>query len=391
VASKDKPYRLYRGGRAKGPMRVPRASTEVEAPASRDDWGGTPGPPEAPRGKRRRWGWIAFAILIFVIVLAVVWTVLGYLALRRGVEEANRRLEAPARAALTPQDGLLLSNPSNVLLIGIDRGASPGREGRGRADSLVLVHTDPDDHRIALLSIPRDLRVEIPGRGPDKINTAFSLGGAALAIRTVEAVTGLDINHVAVVDFAAFAEVIDALGGVTIDVPARIVSNRFDCPFSTPAECRRWPGWRFPRGVQHMDGKRALVFSRIRENQLDPNESDITRGGRQQQVVQAIAGEVVDLGSFLRLPFMGDELVKPLTTDLSASELMQLGWVEFRASDSKRLRCRLGGSATQIGNGAYIVGSEENIAVIGMIEGKVAPQPPLPGSGPFGPGCLVGS
>ena len=139
-----------------------------------------------------------------------------------------------------------------------------------------------------------------------------------------------------------------------------------------------------------MDGKRALVFSRIRENQLDPNESDITRGGRQQQVVQAIADEVVAFGSFLRLPFMGDELVKPLATDLSASELMQLGWVEFRASDSKKLRCRLGGEATQIGDGAYIVGSEENVAVVAMVEGKVAPQPPLPGAGPFGPGCLVG-
>jgi LCP family protein required for cell wall assembly len=393
VASKDKPYRLYRGGRAKGPMRLPRASTEskVALPGPSDDWGAGPTPPpETPPRRRRRRGWIVFAVLVLAIVLAIVWTVLGYLALRRGVEDANERVDARVKAALTPQDGLLLSNPSNVLLIGIDRGASPGREGRGRADSIVLVRTDPDEHRVALLSIPRDLRVEIPGHGPDKINTAFSLGGAALTIETVEGVTGLDINHVAVVDFGAFADVIDALGGVTIDVPRRIVSNRFDCPFATPAECRRWSGWRFPRGEQRLDGKRALVFSRIRENQLDPNESDITRGGRQQQVVQAIADEVVAFGSFLRLPFMGDELVKPLATDLSATELMQLGWVEFRASDSKKLRCRLGGAATQIGDGAYIVGSEENVAVVAMVEGKAAPQPPLPGAGPFGPGCLVG-
>ena len=138
-----------------------------------------------------------------------------------------------------------------------------------------------------------------------------------------------------------------------------------------------------------MSGRRALVYARVRENQLDPSETDITRGGRQQQVVEAIADEAVSLRTFLRLPFLGDDLVQPLATDLSAWELMQLGWVKFRAPAGKTLRCRLGGTPTQIGDGAYIVGSEENVAVIAMVEGKAAPQPPLPGSGPFGPGCLV--
>src|SRR5687767_3179389 len=114
-------------------MRLPRASTEskVALPGPGDDWGAGPTPPpKTPPRRRRRWGWVVFAVLVLAIVLAIVWTVLGYLALRRGVEDANERVDARVKAALTPQDGLLLSNPSNVLLIGIDRGASPGREGR---------------------------------------------------------------------------------------------------------------------------------------------------------------------------------------------------------------------------------------------------------------------
>jgi anionic cell wall polymer biosynthesis LytR-Cps2A-Psr (LCP) family protein len=139
-----------------------------------------------------------------------------------------------------------------------------------------------------------------------------------------------------------------------------------------------------------MDGRRALVYARVRENQLDASDSDITRGGRQQQVVQAIADESVSLHAFLRLPFIGDDLVEPLATDLSAWDLMQLGWVKFRAAENGTLRCRLGGTGSQIEDGYYIVGVEENVAVVAMFEGKSAPQPPSPGSGPFAPGCVTG-
>ena len=139
------------------------------------------------------------------------WAALGFLAFRSGVQDANERLDPEAREALSPQQGSLLRNPTNILLLGADEG--PNREGRGRADAIVLVHTDPDNHRIVLLTIPRDLRVEIPGAGPDKVNAAYAIGGAALAIETVERTTGLDVNHVAVVDFGTFPDVIDGLGG----------------------------------------------------------------------------------------------------------------------------------------------------------------------------------
>ncbi len=388
MASKDKPYRVYRGGRVKGPVPTESRKGEDRAPGVGDGKDAYTRPkPSRPR-RRRRWLRILLGVVLIVALVAAVWAILGYLAFRSGVKEANERLDSRAYAALTPQDGLILSNPSTILVLGTDEG--PGREGPFRSDSIMLVRTDPDEHRIALLSIPRDLRVEIPGRELDKVNAAYAYGGSTLAIRTVQALTGIPINHVVVVSLTRFKELVDALGGVTIDVPKPILADKFACPLETPAKCDRWPGWRFRTGEQTMNGRRAIIYARVRVNKLDPADNDITRGERQQAVVQAIADEVTSFRTFLRMPFIGDELVAPLATDLSANQLIQLGWVKRRTPSSGILRCRLGGTIASIDGQSFIVGGEDNASVMAMVEGKVAPQRPRPGSGTFGPGCRVG-
>ena len=387
MASKDKPYRVYRGGRVKGPIRREPLKQQAGGRPDGKDASAYKGP-KAPR-KPHRWRRRILVIVVGLMVLTIVWALLGYLAFRSGIKDANDRLSPAAARALTAQKGLLLSNPSTILVLGADVGGA--RKGtQGRSDSITVIRTDPDHHRIALLFIPRDLRVDIPGHGAQKINAAYAYGGAPLAIKTVENVTGLLVNHVVVVDFSTFGDVVDALGGVTIDVPRRILSNKFDCPRSSKAACERWRGWRFRAGEQTMDGRRALIYSRIRENQLNPSESDFTRGARQQAVIEAIADEAVSFKTFIKAPFIGDDLVRPLATDLSASQVLQLGWVKRRTPGSGQLRCRLGGSIADIGGQSFIIGSEENVSVIAMVTGKSAPQPPPPGSGPFGPGCRLG-
>ena len=151
----------------------------------------------------------------------------------------------------------------------------------------MLLRTDPSHHKLSYLSIPRDLLVPVPGVGNAKINASFQSGGAALAIKTVHDYTGVPIDHAVILDFNGFKDLIDAEGGVTINVPEPIRSNRFDCPYKTQARCLQWKGWRFRAGPQHMNGERALIYSRIRENQLNPGENDLTRAARQQAVVQA--------------------------------------------------------------------------------------------------------
>jgi LCP family protein required for cell wall assembly len=254
----------------------------------------------------------------------------------------------------------------------------------------MLVRADPDHHRIVYLSIPRDLYVPIPGHGDAKINAAYQIGGPALTVKTVRQFTGLELNHLVIVDFARFRELIDAVGGVTVDVKKPILSNRFDCPYSA-SKCADWKGWRFEKGRQHMDGRRALVYTRVRENRLDPSESDVTRAERQQQVLQAVAGKLASIGTFLRLPFSGGDLLKPLATDLSAGQFLQLGWVKFRSGNGRALHCRLGGDGSFVGGQSVIQPNEENHSVIAMVTGDSAPQPPIPGSGPYGPGCVVGN
>jgi anionic cell wall polymer biosynthesis LytR-Cps2A-Psr (LCP) family protein len=193
------------------------------------------------------------------------------------------------------------------------------------------------------------------------------------------------VHHVVVVDFDGFRELIEALGGIDVDVPRPILSNRFDCPY-TPAKCREWEGWRFEKGAQHMDGTRALVYSRIRTNRLDPSDTDVSRGGRQQDVAEAVGDEIASFSTFLRLPFAGDSLAAPLATDLSAWELLQLGWVRFRADSSKSLHCRLGGEPATIGGESVLIGSEGNVDVIAMFLRRSAPLPPPKGT-PYGAGC----
>ena len=381
MAREEKPYRVYRGGRVKGKVpTTPSRPSRTAREESRKEYRG----PGAARGGtgRPRWGRRIGLAALLLLVLIVVWAVASWFAFSGGVSDANKRLDPNAKLALAPQSGLLLSHSTTILLLGTDNAAVGHREGDRHSDSIMLLRTDPSHHRLYYLSIPRDLQVPIPGSSTQKINAAFQIGGPSLAIKTIRQFTGLEINHVMVVNFADFKDLIDALGGITVDVPKPIRSNRFDCPYATQARCQQWQGWRFHKGSQHMDGERALIYSRVRENLLDPSETDVTRGARQQAVMDAVASKFTSPTTLVRVPFSGSGLAKPLTTDLSAGQLVQLGWVKFRASASGAVHCRLGGDLS--GGGAP---SEDNPATIAMFLGKSAPQLP---TGPFEPGCVTG-
>jgi LCP family protein required for cell wall assembly len=395
AASGDKPYKVYRGGRQKGKVPLTgrggrdgdRGSRKKES--FRSDGGGS-GRSVERRPGRKRWSLRRKILLVVaaLVVLLVIWSVAGYLAVRSGVSSANARLPQGVTSALKPQNGLMLSGASDILLLGTDH-ADNGQAGRSsdrHSDSMMLLRTDPGRHRLVFLSIPRDLRASIPGYGDSKINAAMQIGGPKLAIETVAQLTGLPINHVVIVDFGAFEKLIDAVGGIDVNIPENILSNRFDCPYSSQTRCNSWQGWRFHKGVQHLNGHQALIYSRIRENRLNPADSDVTRALHQQQVMQQTLSKLASASTFFRLPFSGGSLLAPIATDLSTMQFIQLAWVKFRAGTT--LHCRLGGR--DLGDG-YITGDQENINVIQMVIGNSAPQPPPPGSGPYGPGCVVGN
>jgi polyisoprenyl-teichoic acid--peptidoglycan teichoic acid transferase len=380
MAREDKPYRVYRGGRAKGgvPTLTRRPRPAPPKPA-RD---GRPperyrGPGPAKRERRFGVGRIVFVAVILTILLLIGWTVAGYLAVRSGVQQANDRLGERAKAQLAPQDGLMFSTPSMILVVGSDHSTHPTRRGNRLADSIMLIRTDPEHHSLSYLSIPRDLEVDVPGFGHEKVNSALPLGGPSLMIRTIREAFGFEVNHIILLDMTSFKDVIDALGGIDVDVRSPAVTKH-ECPYPSARQCQRWGGWRFGRGIQHMDGKRARIYARIRKNDLAPGEGDLNRTGRQQQVLQATLGKMVGLGTFVKLPFIGDDLVKPLATDLTTPQVFQLGWLRFRASKDRTTYCRLGVT----GDG------DDNAAVLLMFSGRSAVQPPSPVSGA---GCLKGT
>jgi LCP family protein required for cell wall assembly len=388
----DKPYRVYRGGRRSAGdgddpvFTLPEAApVDVAEPEERRGPviiappGEGPPPPTAPaRAPRPRVPWrrIVRIALVVVGVLAVAlgaWLVIGYLAFRSAVEKANHRFETQKRsrgaaAVLQHQSGLLLSRATNVLVLGADK--------TGHSDSIQIVHSDPGKHLFATLSVPRDLRVQIPGHGVDKINAAYFNGGrasTALAVRTIEQFTGLRINHVILVDFAGFRSLIDQVGGVDIVSPERIVSNKFEGRV-----------WRFPKGPVHLDGRSALAYARIRKNALNAADSDVSRGQRQQQVMRALESKLASFGSLFRLRSLGAHAVDPLSTDLTANQLLSLAWVKLRAQ--RTLTCHLGGTPITAGGVSYLSSSEENTRVLREVLGEVAVSPATPGD-PFAPAC----
>jgi LCP family protein required for cell wall assembly len=385
--AEQKPYTVYKGGRARGKVPLQRRGAAPSRYGKREAPYRGPGPKPPSRRRWRRW--IALGVVV-LLGLIVAWAVASYLAVRSGVKEANARLGRPARAALVPQDGLLLSEATSVLLIGTDSAPTPERRGLRHSDSMMLVTTDPEHNRISYLSIPRDLRVQVPDHGFDKINVAYQIGGPRLAVRTVRSYTGLPVNHLVIVDFARFEELIDALGGVTVDVPKPVLSNRFDCPYRAE-QCSNWEGWRFEKGRHELDGHRALIYSRIRENRLDRADNDLSRAERQQDVLEAITHELTAVGTLVRLPWVGDDLMKPLATDLSTGELIQLGWRRFRSGSDRALHCRLGGEPVSFGGVSYIAPDEvASRRVIATVRGDSAPQPPPPENPLYGSGCVEG-
>lgn len=298
-----------------------------------------------------------------------IWLVLGYLAFRDSVEKANARLERITRAApvapvLDQQSGLLLSQPTTILVMGRDR--------NGLSDSLQLIRVDPGGHLVSTLAIPRDLKVDIPGVGSDKINVAYARGGAALAVETVRNMTGVPINHVVLVDFAGFRKLVDAVGGIDIYNTERLSSD-----FGGHT-------YHFKRGALHLNGERALAYARIRKNSDNSSDSDVTRGQRQQRVMSVLKQKLVSPSSLFRLKSVGAHVADPLATDLSANQLLQLGWGDFRAE--RHLNCNLGGEPVVLGGVAYLAGVSENRDVVSAFLGESAPRK-RNAKDPFSPGC----
>lgn len=238
----------------------------------------------------------------------------------------------------------------NILVIGSDE--RPG-ESRGRSDVIVLMHVSGDQKTVDLVHFPRDLYVEIPGRGKDKINAAYAYGGAPLLVSTIQRLVGVPVDHVAMVGFEGFKRMTDAVGGVDVLVEEGSASG----------------GHTFTPGYQHLSGTEALAFVRERK-QL--SEGDISRGRRQQAFIKALMLKTLSretLANPVRLADFVDAATKNLTVDdgFSVSEMRSqaFGMRGLRSGDISFITAPFTGFGTAPNGGSIEILDEPGIRQLG--------------------------
>ena len=207
---------------------------------------------------------------------------------------------------------------ANVLILGLDR--RPDQGSVVRSDTMILMTVYPAGPRIALLSIPRDLYVKIPGYGTNRINTAHFWGenelaenGPVLAVQTVAQNFGVPVHHQVRVDFNGFRAIVDAAGGIDIVVERAIVDEGY------PTEDYGTIRIEIPAGPQHMDGETALRYARSRHG-----ASDLDRAMRQQRVLTALARRLLEPKVWLRLPAVIQVVMENVETDMTTQDLLLL-------------------------------------------------------------------
>jgi len=228
----------------------------------------------APKPKRFWWRFALASVLIVAVSASATAT--GVLLYIDSIAQAlghNDRLHNKLNRALA---NVHPGEPENILILGSDKRAGEEfEEDPGRSDTTILLRLNPEKDTIAVMSIPRDLKVEIPEYGTGKFNEAYSYGGPRMTLRVVKELTGLRINHVVNVDFLGFVRAVDAIGCVYTDVDRRYYHSNVGLP---PSE--QYSEINIQPGYQLLCGKKALQYVRFRHT-----DTDIVRSARQQAFI----------------------------------------------------------------------------------------------------------
>jgi LCP family protein required for cell wall assembly len=265
---------------------------------------------EAPPKPKRYW-WrftLASVLIVSVTAAATAASILLYIGSIATALSHNNVLQNKVERFLAQTHG---GEPENILILGSDKRANlPGDPGR--SDTTILLRLDPDRNAIAVMSIPRDLKVEIPGVGTEKFNAAYTYGGPKLTLQVVKELTGLKINHVVNVDFLGFVRAVDAINCVYVDVDRRYFhSNEGVPPSEQYSEINVQPGY------QLLCGKKALQYVRYRHT-----DTDLVRAARQQDFINDARQRVPIKDLVLGRNQLIDIFTQYTTSDISDTETM---------------------------------------------------------------------
>ena len=275
-------------------------------------------------GGWRRWlRWVAIAV--------GAWILISFLAFAISAQIQKGQLDDSAKEAL--DGGPFLLAGQNILILGGDRRGdrqenASGTEGQGppRADTIMVLHASLTSFR--KLSIPRDTYASIPDCGEQKINASLACntnspdGNPGSTIRTVEAFLGIPIHHIVIIDFDGFADFINTLGGITVDIENKV------CGDVDGGKSQGGVSIKLPPGEHTLEGDKALALARIRKNDCDPSEDDTDRAARQQVILNGIKDRLTDPlrvpYNFIKGPWIGWNAPKAIISDMGGFTLPQL-------------------------------------------------------------------
>lgn len=251
-----------------------------------------------------------FASLGLIIAAGIGYLVVLNNTVTSNVQKAS--LLPPADVSIpAPTRAESAKNSLNFLLLGSD---SRGSGDTGRSDVIVLVHISDDRKSVHLVHFPRDLYVDIPGHGKNKINAAYAFGGVPLLVRTLQNLVNLPIDHVALIDFEGFKAMTDAVGGVDV-----VVAEGSSA---------------FPKGTMHMNGEQGLAFVRER---YALSQGDISRGQRQQAFIKAVMLKGLSKETLLN-PIQLARFVNAATANLTVDETLEVSKMRDLAFELRDLR-----------------------------------------------------
>jgi LCP family protein required for cell wall assembly len=278
--------------------------------------------PMEPEAPKRRWGrGQKFVLFLLGLLVVLVFGGYGYLSYTEGKIDRIAASELTSLNTLAAGSGGIV----NVLVVGVDdRSTLPsdwddkfGDYAGRRTDVMIVAHLVPGES-IQMLSIPRDLKADIPGHGTNRINAAYVLGGPDLLVETIQSETGIPIHHYVEIDFAGVGAIVDSLGGVTLD-------------FDYPGRDKK-SGFTTEAGRHTLDGEQAVAYARSRHYQILKNGEwtstsggDISRTGRQQELLIAMFGQVTSPSRAFNLPTFLPTFADQITADEGLSLAMMAG------------------------------------------------------------------
>ncbi len=284
--------------------------------------------------------------LTIIAAAVVVWSGYRFFTEIQTPPEPGPIRPLPRAAVTRTPQGL------TILLVGIDARGSEA----SRADAIVVVHVDPAARTAAVVSLPRDSRVPIPGRGLDKINHAHAFGGPRLLAQTVEQFLGIRVDHYVRINFRGFRRVIDILGGIEVTVD-RPMDEVFVNVLAKPVKRVH-----LDAGRQWLSGEEATLFVHFRGDQ----DGDIGRARRHQQVLAAVWRRLLEPGQLPKIPTILRELGDSIRTDLSPGDVLGLLQVARAIPEASVTWTVVGGHSRTINGISYWIPDPETVRRAGL-------------------------